>query len=72
MTQHPHAEALHVLFAAVPDLHLAYLFGSRICGDVGAMSDYDFAVLADRDVDRLSFQTRLTHELVLLVDNGSN
>jgi predicted nucleotidyltransferase len=37
------------VFKDFPGVKLAYLFGSRVTGDVGPMSDYDFAVYFDED-----------------------
>ena len=35
----------------LPEVKLAYLFGSRVRDDVGPLSDYDFAVLAESSSD---------------------
>ncbi len=45
---------------------LAYLFGSRVQGKVGELSDYDIAVLTDREVAgdfRYRFSSRLCRAL---------
>ncbi|MGC9335055.1 MAG: type VII toxin-antitoxin system MntA family adenylyltransferase antitoxin [Anaerolineae bacterium] len=42
---------------------LVYLFGSRVEGNLGPMSDYDLAVLVDRGADGRRIQARLAHEL---------
>jgi predicted nucleotidyltransferase len=44
-------------------VRLVYLFGSRVAGDLGPMSDYDLALLVDRAVDGRPVQARLAHEL---------
>ena len=41
---------------------LVYLFGSRVEGRLGPISDYDLAVLVDRAVDGRRIQSRLGHE----------
>ena len=46
-----------------PEVLLAYLFGSRVDGDVGPLSDYDFGVLFDRAVDRAKARARLASAL---------
>ncbi len=45
-------------------ISLVYLFGSRIEGCLGPMSDYDLGVLIDRGADAGQIHARLTHELV--------
>lgn len=42
------------IFAAEPAVKLAYLFGSRARGEAGPLSDYDFAVYLDRQMDALA------------------
>ncbi|MFA6973811.1 MAG: nucleotidyltransferase domain-containing protein [Parcubacteria group bacterium] len=45
---------LRDIFASHPEVKLAYLFGSQVSGEVGPMSDFDFAFYADeRDVTKL-------------------
>jgi predicted nucleotidyltransferase len=54
------------LSTILPDLegvHLVYLFGSRVEGNLGPMSDYDLAVLVDRAVDGRRVQARMAHEV---------
>ncbi len=48
-----------------PEIALSYIFGSRVNGNVGLMSDYDFAIQVDGQVDKLEIQARLTHALVI-------
>lgn len=46
-----------------PVISLIYLFGSRADGQVGPMSDYDFAILVDHNrIDR-HLQAQVTHRL---------
>ncbi|MCP4168937.1 MAG: nucleotidyltransferase domain-containing protein [Chloroflexi bacterium] len=46
-------------------VRLAYLFGSRVTGNVGPDSDYDIAVLLDADVEELAAIAEIAHELAL-------
>ena len=42
-----------------------YLFGSRVDGVLGPISDYDLAVWTDQQSDRSELHTRQVHEMVL-------
>jgi len=35
------------IFGQYPEIKLVYLFGSRVVGEVGPISDYDFAIYLD-------------------------
>jgi len=52
------------ILAGLEEISLVYLFGSRIEGHLGPMSDYDLGVLIDRGADAGQVHARLTHELV--------
>jgi predicted nucleotidyltransferase len=54
---------------AFPDIQLAYLFGSRVSGDVGALSDYDVAILLDRTADGPAVRSQLAHEVAQSLDS---
>lgn len=54
---------------AFPEIQLAYLFGSRVTGDVGALSDYDVAVVLDRPADGPAVRSRLAHEIAVRLDS---
>lgn len=56
--------------ARFPEVRLAYLFGSRVDGRVGPLSDYDFAVLLENDQSAPAIRARLAHELGLVL--GAN
>ena len=58
-------EILREKITEMPYVKLAYLFGSRVSGHVGASSDYDVGVLLDSDADALAATTRIAHELAL-------
>jgi predicted nucleotidyltransferase len=51
------------LVSDVGSIHLVYLFGSRIDGEIGPLSDYDFAVVLAQESDLLATQTKLMHQL---------
>jgi predicted nucleotidyltransferase len=52
------------ILTGLKEICLVYLFGSRIEGHLGPMSDYDLGVLIDRSADAGQVHARLTHELV--------
>ena len=60
---------LNSIFNQYPEIGLVYLFGSRVRGDVGPLSDYDFAVyLENADKKRMfeikfSLQAKLSRSL---------
>ena len=56
------------VLARVRGLRLAYLFGSRVDGPTGPLSDYDLAVLFDQLADLPLARTQLAHELGLVLD----
>ncbi|MBI4319222.1 MAG: nucleotidyltransferase domain-containing protein [Chloroflexi bacterium] len=57
------------VIARFPDITLAYLFGSRVAGQVGPQSDYDFAVLVEADErDFAAPRARLAHELAVALE----
>ena len=47
-----------------PEIRLAYLFGSRVDGNLGPLSDYDFGVFCARTADQAEVRARLYHRLV--------
>lgn len=56
-------DELSTILPGLEGVRLVYLFGSRVTGNLGPMSDYDLAVLVNRDVDGRGVQARLAHEL---------
>lgn len=58
-------EKIATLAEAYPAIRLAYLFGSQVQGRTGPLSDYDIAILMDRDNLTPAFRASLHHELVL-------
>jgi len=52
------------ILADLKEISLVYLFGSRIEGRLGPMTDYDLGVLIDRGADVGQVHARFTHELV--------
>lgn len=65
---HEKDDELREYFAARPDVHLAYLFGSRASGEAGPGSDYDFGVLLEEDTEPWR-RHEMAHELGLIVDH---
>ncbi len=61
--------AAAALFASVPEVTLAYLFGSQARGEAGSQSDYDFGVVLSWGKAVLSrrgeIRARLAHELAV-------
>ena len=56
-------EQLRPVIPGAPAAALAYLFGSRAEGNVGPLSDYDIAVLLDRDADHEAARLQLTRQI---------
>jgi predicted nucleotidyltransferase len=46
-----------------PEIALAYLFGSRVEGNLGPQSDYDFAILVDREAGGPKVRSELSSAL---------
>ncbi len=63
------ARYLREAVEACPDIQLAYLFGSRVTGDVGALSDYDVAVLLDCAADGPAVRSQLAYEIARRLDS---
>ena len=51
-----------------PTIDLVYLFGSRVDGNIGPMSDTDIAVLLQHGTDSFDLQMRLQHEVCKALD----
>jgi predicted nucleotidyltransferase len=54
----------------MPAIHLVYLFGSQVTGNVGPASDYDFGVLLDRAAAWPQTRAELGHRLAKALDTG--
>jgi predicted nucleotidyltransferase len=52
-------EKLNKVFHIYPRIKLVYLFGSRATGEVGPLSDYDFAIYLDEKDPKKMFDTKL-------------
>jgi len=52
-------EKLNKVFHVYPQIKLVYLFGSQANGEVGPLSDYDFAVYFDEKDPKKMFDTKL-------------
>lgn len=60
-------EKLYSLAQSYPTILLAYLFGSRVRGKIGPLSDFDFAILLERGSQNHVLQAQLHHDLNVLV-----
>ena len=58
------------IFRSFPEVRLAYQFGSRVSGQTGPMSDYDFGVYLRNDQKLQDIQTRISHELCKLLNSA--
>ena len=58
---------IHVLLADLPEVEFAYLFGSRVSGQSGALSDIDIAVYVDVQEGRLLYRLKLLERLQRLM-----
>jgi uncharacterized protein len=56
------AEKIPEILQDFPEIILVYLFGSRVSGEIGPMSDYDFGIVEDSQ-DRFSTQAKFQHVL---------
>ena len=52
-------EKLNRIFLRYPRIKLVYQFGSRATGEVGPLSDYDFAIYLDEKDPKKMFDTKL-------------
>ena len=52
-------EELNKVFQSLHEIKLVYLFGSQAKGEVGLLSDYDFAVYLDEKDPKKMFDTKL-------------
>ena len=51
---------LNSIFNQYPEIGLVYLFGSRVRGDVGPLSDYDFAVYFENADKKRMFEIKFS------------
>jgi uncharacterized protein len=61
---------LQQIVTSFPAISLIYLFGSRVDGKLGPMSDYDFAILVDHDALDKNMQSQLSHLLSVKLDEA--
>ena len=55
------------IMTGFPEISLVYIFGSRVGGKVGPMSDFDLAILVADSGDVFAASVRFQHALVQLV-----
>jgi uncharacterized protein len=70
MELHELREKIAALAQVRPAILLAYLFGSRVRGGVGPLSDFDFAILLERGSQTPVLQAQIHHDLTLLMGTG--
>ena len=70
MELHELREKIAALAQTYPAILLAYLFGSRVRGRTGPLSDFDFAILLDRGSQTPALQAQVHHDLALLAGTG--
>ncbi len=63
MTQDLKKQIHQIIHQKYPHIALAYLFGSRIEGNIGPQSDYDFGVLLDREAEKAAVRSSLASDL---------
>ena len=56
-------ETLAGVFRSMPEVRLVYLYGSRVEGAAGPLSDYDFGVLFDQRQSGSKIYAPVAHEL---------
>jgi len=54
----------------MPAISLAYLFGSRVEGKTGPLSDYDFAILTDHSVSGEAFRFSFQHAIEAILNTN--
>lgn len=65
---------IKVIFDARPEVKLAYLFGSRVHGNINSLSDYDFAVYFGGDIspsEAFDLKLSLSSELARVLKNDA-
>jgi predicted nucleotidyltransferase len=61
-------DKLRDVLAHIPEVRLAYLFGSQVDGPVGPLSDYDLGVLTERSQDAPQLRARLCQYLARAIE----
>jgi predicted nucleotidyltransferase len=59
-------DELSAKISEIPEICLVYLFGSRLSGNIGPMSDYDLAVLVERYDDSEGALAELSHAAAIV------
>jgi len=52
-------QKIRQVFSSYPTVKLGYIFGSQAAGDIGPLSDYDFAVYTDNRNKKENFDLKL-------------
>jgi uncharacterized protein len=61
------SEKVQLLSARFREIQLVYLFGSRVDGEIGPMSDFDFGILLLGGKMDVSLQANLAHEIAMIL-----
>jgi predicted nucleotidyltransferase len=59
-------DELRAKISGISGINLVYLFGSRLSGNIGPMSDYDLAVLVESLVDAEQVIAELSHAAAII------
>jgi predicted nucleotidyltransferase len=74
MAGHKHSaalkETLASIFRTIQEVRLVYLFGSRVEGAAGPLSDYDFGVLFDREKFSANIEAEVAHALSKVLETN--
>jgi len=62
--------ALSTLLADFPSIGLVYLFGSRVTGAIGPLSDYDLAIYDVTNQADIELQARFQHAVMQILATG--
>ncbi|MDZ7762720.1 MAG: nucleotidyltransferase domain-containing protein [Desulfovermiculus sp.] len=63
------SQLYEIIHRKYPHIALVYLFGSRVEGNIGPQSDYDFGILLDRDADKAAIRSSLASDLASLLQS---
>jgi predicted nucleotidyltransferase len=65
-----YAEKVATISQEIPSIRLIYLFGSRVDGSIGPMSDVDLAVLLEHGAYTFDLQALIHHRLQQMIDEA--
>ena len=62
------AENLSNILSNFPEINLVYLFGSRVTGQIGPMSDYDVAIQVEVRNDEDAIRAHFQHAIIQMLN----